>query len=894
MRSFKRGSFSFLLVVAGTLLCLFLLSGTALAESWLPKDTGGFGDPANMEAISMAVFNSNLYVGTYTWGKNRFNAAATEPGPSEGQGCEVWRYDGANWTQVVGQDAPGTPGTGPGFGNSANLGASSMAVLGSYLYVGTDSMDGGCEVWRFDGTTWTQVVGGLPGALLGSGFGNAANIGVHSMATDGKYLYAGTNNYNIETGGCEVWRFDGNAWAQLVGGLPGALIGSGFGSPSNGCAHSMAFVGSALYVGTFNAVYMEGQGCEVWRFDGTTWTQVVGGLPTALIGSGFGDSYNTTAWSMTSFDGVLYVGTEYMSLNGGTGPDGLESDGSSEHGTKADPRSSAHGQSILQNGAPMGGCQVWRLDSNTWTQVVGDLPTALIGSGFGSEYNFTNTFLAVYNDFLYAGTLNPYVGCQVWRFDRKGWTQANQDGFGDPYNFEAACMAPYFGTAFVGTGNPYGSEVWAMPYTYYFAEGNTGADFQQYLCLGNPFPATSQVTITYLLPDNVIQLQNVSISPNYRTTIPVNEVVGAGKDVACKLESDLPLAAERPMYFNYNGVWDGGSDAVAADATSTTWYFAEGYTGPGFDELICVLNPYDQVANLSFRFQTQEEGLKVVTGFTVPPSSRRTFKVNDILGPNYQASLKLVSDIPVVAERPTYFDYRGTEDWHWTGGHCVMGTTSLAKQYYFAEGTTRPGFEEWLTLQNPNPTPITINATYLLGPGQGAPITKSYTFDSERRFTVYVPDEIGTGKDVSVSLSSSSPFLAERPMYFRYTSFGADWTGGHCVIGATSPAMAWFFGEGYTSTGFQEWLCLLNPGNDKAVVEIYYFTQEQGPLATRQVEVPAKTRVNVRVNDSAGPDLQLSTRVNVASGPAIVVERPMYFLYGGAWSGGHDVVGYAP
>jgi hypothetical protein len=223
-----------------------------------------------------------------------------------------------------------------------------------------------------------------------------------------------------------------------------------------------------------------------------------------------------------------------------------------------------------------------------------------------------------------------------------------------------------------------------------------------------------------------------------------------------------------------------------------------------------------------------------------------------------------------------------------------MGTTSLAKEYYFAEGTTRPGFEEWLTLQNPNPTPITINATYLLGAGQGAPITKSYTFDSERRFTVYVPDEIGTGKDVSVSLSSSSPFLAERPMYFRYTSFGADWTGGHCVIGATSPAMAWFFGEGYTSTGFQEWLCLLNPGNDKAVVEIYYFTQEQGPLATRQVEVPARTRVNVRVNDSAGPDLQLSTRVNVASGPAIVVERPMYFLYNGAWSGGHDVVGYAP
>jgi len=32
-------------------------------------------------------------------------------------GCEVWRYDGSAWTQVVGQDPPGTSGTGPGFGD---------------------------------------------------------------------------------------------------------------------------------------------------------------------------------------------------------------------------------------------------------------------------------------------------------------------------------------------------------------------------------------------------------------------------------------------------------------------------------------------------------------------------------------------------------------------------------------------------------------------------------------------------------------------------------------------------------------------------------------------------------------------------------------------------------
>ena len=37
----------------------------------------------------------------------------------------------------------------------------------------------------------------------------------------------------------------------------------------------------------------------------------------------------------------------------------------------------------------------------------------------------------------------------------------------------------------------------------------------------------------------------------------------------------------------------------------------------------------------------------------------------------------------------------------WNGGHDVMGCTSASKTWYFAEGTTRPGFNEWVCLLNP-------------------------------------------------------------------------------------------------------------------------------------------------------------------------------------------------
>jgi hypothetical protein len=231
------------------------------------------------------------------------------------------------------------------------------------------------------------------------------------------------------------------------------------------------------------------------------------------------------------------------------------------------------------------------------------------------------------------------------------------------------------------------------------------------------------------------------------------------------------------------------------------------------------------------------------------------------------------------------------ENRHWTGGHCVVGVPSLSKQYYFAEGTTRPGFDEWLTLQNPNPAGINVKAIYQLGSGQGSPVEKSYVVPANGRVTVFVPDEVGMDKDVSVFLSSPSDFLAERPLYFDYTYSGVHWTGGHCVIGSPQTAGEWYFAEGYTGEGSNQWLCLQNPGDQDTVVEIDYYTQEAGLLPARTETVPARSRKTIMVNDSAGPNYQLSTRIKVISGPGIVAERPMYFNYNRTRDGGSDTIG---
>jgi len=56
------------------------------------------------------------------------------------------------------------------------------------------------------------------------------------------------------------------------------------------------------------------------------------------------------------------------------------------------------------------------------------------------------------------------------------------------------------------------------------------------------------------------------VPKNSRVTVSPRDKLGTGNDAAhdfsTKITSSQPIIAERPMYFNYNGVWTGGHDVV--------------------------------------------------------------------------------------------------------------------------------------------------------------------------------------------------------------------------------------------------------------------------------------------------------------------------------------------
>ncbi|MBN2025762.1 MAG: hypothetical protein JW854_03205 [Actinobacteria bacterium] len=148
-------------------------------------------------------------------------------------------------------------------------------------------------------------------------------------------------------------------------------------------------------------------------------------------------------------------------------------------------------------------------------------------------------------------------------------------------------------------------------------------------------------------------------------------------------------------------------------------------------------------------------------------------------------------------------------------------------------------------------------------------------------------------RDVSVHLISTSDFLAERPMYFSYGYGGLTARGGDCVIGATTASHELRFAEGYTGSGFNQWLCIQNPYDYAATIRVKCYTQEEGYKETEPLVVPANSRYTLMVNEYVGPGYQLSCEISNVSSDSFVAERPMYFNYNG-WDGGHTVVGCPP
>jgi hypothetical protein len=358
------------------------------------------------------------------------------------EGCEIWRtsdpIDGT-WEPLVYKNNV-VKNLSSGFGNQNNHAAYSAAVFNDWLYIGTMNWKEGCEIWRTNGDIWQKIIG--RGCNIDHGFGDdkdgfERDIYAWEMKvfkdtiSNQKHLYVGT--FNIA--GCELWKtFNGENWTCLIG--ENGKLKRGFNKfliplrTHNYGVRRMEIFNDMLYIGTASVppfgikmndknrvilnILLEsmGTGCEIWRFDGSDFSKLVGRTLSSNKNdhSGFGDWTNAYIWSLKAYDDHLFAGTwnpgrflinitikpSYPILN----------------------ISFTTGKSQITKSA---GCEVWFTeDGDNWDQMVGDevhKNPLWPENGFGDNNNIGARALIIYNNLLYLGITNTADGCELWRFD---------------------------------------------------------------------------------------------------------------------------------------------------------------------------------------------------------------------------------------------------------------------------------------------------------------------------------------------------------------------------------------------------------------------------------------------------------------------------------------------
>src|SRR5205085_11501065 len=112
-----------------------------------------------------------------------------------------------------------------------------------------------------------------------------------------------------------------------------------------------------------------------------------------------------------------------------------------------------------------------------------------------------------------------------------------------------------------------------------------------------------------------------------------------------------------------------------------------------------------------------------------------------------------------------------------------------------------------------------------------------------------IPNNSGALHHAAVIVTSDQSVVVERPDYFSNIGAGNAQTvsGATSVVGVQNPKSDWLFAEGYTGSGFQEYLVLANfgPSSTSAEVTLEF---SNGHTETAPETVPAQRQTFVDVN----------------------------------------------
>lgn len=210
----------------------------------------------------------------------------------------------------------------------------------------------------------------------------------------------------------------------------------------------------------------------------------------------------------------------------------------------------------------------------------------------------------------------------------------------------------------------------------------------------------------------------------------------------------------------------------------------------------------------------------------------------------------------------------------------VLGTATTR---LLAEGATGTFFDEFVSIANPDPDPLSVRVRFDDLDGRSREVQVAVPPLEQRTIAV---DELFPGPQAEVSASLSvpagRPIVAQRTMSWDASGYGAH--AGQAVV----PDTRWHFAEG--SQGYFDTYLLIGNASDAPVSCRVTFLLTDGREVVRQLALGARSRTTVFAG--AIPELaDRSFSIIVEAPTAIVAERAMYWGNARLWDGGHASAG---
>ncbi|MFC0342747.1 T9SS type A sorting domain-containing protein [Epilithonimonas hispanica] len=426
-------------------------------------------------------------------------------------GMSQWSQEGSNIGAV-------TYGNQIGGGYLGSNSDGSIIVVGAHGY---SSNTGQVRVLKFQNNDWVKLGSSLNGDNSGDFFGWATSI-----SKDGYTIAVGAfynDNYMSDAGEVKVFHYDGTDWVQVGSNIYGEAK-----NDYHGRCVSISADGSVVAVGVNN----NGIGkARIYRFNGTSWVKIGGDI----VGTGNGDQFGRSI-SINSEGNIVAVGANQNSTSATSAGqvrvfklsdnNTWEQLGQSLNGTAA---SDSFGISVDLDktgeilavgantnddaGSNAGQIKVYKLSSNLWQQVGGNINGDAAGDSLGWGLSLSddgNTLAAGAYLSKVHGTGSGQV--KVLKFSNNSWNIVGEPLYGTTNNFNLGkAVALNSDGKLLLASSPAGAYSVGFVQAYKYTDPVMGvSDFNEKAIAFYPNPARENLTVTNAKQDSDYSIYNLA------------------------------------------------------------------------------------------------------------------------------------------------------------------------------------------------------------------------------------------------------------------------------------------------------------------------------------------------------------------------------------------------